>query len=231
MGKYSPDSNILLATGSSDMSHGWRSVLLGRDLLIKNLGWLVGDGKSIQVWQDPWLSATTQERPMGPANELQLQLRVSDLMLQGTCDWDEEKILQCVPEYVEKIQCLKPSNTGAPDKLIWLGTKTGVYSTKSGYYSEVDKMLNGDVGLGRRAFNWKKNVWELECAPKIKTFAWKLLKGALPVGERLTDRHIPVDPSCKRCGASESITHLFFQCPYARKVWRLTPFVSTVEIS
>ncbi|XP_018487838.1 uncharacterized protein LOC108858408 [Raphanus sativus] len=217
MGKYSPDSNILLATGSSDMSHGWRSVLLGRDLLIKNLGWLVGDGKSIQVWQDPWLSATTQERPMGPANELQLQLRVSDLMLQGTCDWDEEKILQCVPEYVEKIQCLKPSNTGAPDKLIWLGTKTGVYSNKSGYYSEVDKMLNGDVGLGGRAFNWKKNVWELECAPKIKTFAWKLLKGALPVGERLTDRHIPVDPSCKRCGASESITHLFFQCPYARK--------------
>lgn len=51
------------------------------------------------------------------------------------------------------------------------------------------------------------------------------------MGERLTERHIPIDPSCKRCGAPESITHLFFQCRFARQVWRLAPFTTEVETS
>ena len=89
----------------------------------------------------------------------------------------------------------------------------------------------GENALNNANFNWKKNVWELGCTPKIRTFAWKLLKGALPVGERLTERHIPIDPSCKRCGAPESITHLFFQCRFARQVWRLAPFTTEVETS
>ena len=57
-GKYCPENNILTAAATSNISHGWRSILLGRDLLIKNLGWLVGNGKDINVWSDPWLSLT-----------------------------------------------------------------------------------------------------------------------------------------------------------------------------
>ncbi|KAL0843027.1 hypothetical protein Bca101_016272 [Brassica carinata] len=146
-------------------------------------------------------------------------------------EWDLHKLQVFVPDFAEKIQFIRPSISGAPDKLVWLGTKNGEYSTKSGYYAAVDCENFFEVGPTGTDFNWKKNVWELDVSPKIKTFAWKLLKGALPVGERLADRHIPIDPTCKRCGASESITHLFFQCQYSRKVWRLAPFVSTVEIS
>ncbi|XP_013608474.1 PREDICTED: uncharacterized mitochondrial protein AtMg00310-like [Brassica oleracea var. oleracea] len=61
-GKYCQDNNILQATDSSSMSHGWRSVLAGRDLLLENLGWVVEDGASINIWYDPWLSLTCQER-------------------------------------------------------------------------------------------------------------------------------------------------------------------------
>ena len=61
-GKYSPGNNILIASEASGMSHGWQSILLGRDLLLKNLGWLVGNGQSINVWQDPWLSSLRMKR-------------------------------------------------------------------------------------------------------------------------------------------------------------------------
>ncbi|XP_048623601.1 uncharacterized mitochondrial protein AtMg00310-like [Brassica napus] len=52
-GKYFADCSILQATEASVMSHGWRSVLIGRDLLLKKMGWTVGDGVSINIWQDP----------------------------------------------------------------------------------------------------------------------------------------------------------------------------------
>ncbi|KAF3516681.1 hypothetical protein DY000_02062107 [Brassica cretica] len=106
------------------MSHGWRSILIGRELLRKNLGWVVGDGQSIKVWQEPWLAAIHQERPMGPPREQYVDLKVSELMISGTTEWDQHKIRLCLPDYEEKILCIKPSSTGAPDKLIWLGTKT-----------------------------------------------------------------------------------------------------------
>ncbi|XP_048634185.1 uncharacterized protein LOC125608233 [Brassica napus] len=213
------------------MSHGWRSILRGRDLLANNLGWVVGNGQSIHVWQDPWLSVNKQERPIGPPCEHYVELKVSDLMLPETCEWDLHKLQLCLPDYKDSIQCIKPSQTGAPDKIVWLGTKTGEYTTKSGYYNAVNGEDNGHAGPVGDDFNWKKNVWNLECAPKIKMFSWKLLKGALPVGARLHERHVPVDPACKRCGEVESITHLFFHCRFARKVWQLAPFATEVDCS
>lgn len=51
------------------------------------------------------------------------------------------------------------------------------------------------------------------------------------MGERLVDRHVPADPSCKRCGCSESIIHLLFQCPFAQRVWRLAPLMTDMDVS
>ena len=231
LGKYCPGGSILTATEASVMSHGWRSVLLGRDLLLKNLGWAVGDGKSINVWRDPWLSMSKQARPMGPPGEQAVELTVADLMVPGGQQWNRERIQLLLLMYEDQILSIKQSLTGAPDKLVWLGTKTGEYSVKFGYYIAVEDE-NGREGepIGHD-FNWTKNIWKLDCASKVKLFGWKVLKGALPVGERLAARQVPIDPRCKRCGCTESITHLLFQCPFARKVWRLAPLVREVECS
>lgn len=222
--KYYPESNILLAEETSSLSHGWRGVLIGRDLLARNIGWAVGDGRSINIWHDPWLSMSKQERPMGPPTEQSAELSVSDLLITGTGLWDRNKIQRLLPEYEERILCLKPSVTGAPDKLFWLGTKSGDYTSKSGYYIAIEEDM--DAPLAEANFNWKKNVWNLSCAPKVKHFVWKVLKRAIPVGERLVERHIDVDPRCKRCGEIESITHLLFHCRFSQKVWQLAPFTT-----
>lgn len=86
MGKYCPENNILLASEMTSMSHGWRSVLVGRDLLIKQLGWVVGNGQTINIWRDPWLSSSRQTRPRGPPNERCLEMTVSDKQsFNSTC--------------------------------------------------------------------------------------------------------------------------------------------------
>ena len=137
-GKYCTDNDILHATATSSISHGWQSILLGRDLLAKNLGWVVGNGETINVWNDPWLSLTGQMRPMGPPSFQYLDTRVADIIVPETGDWDLVKIRTIMPDFEEHILSIKPSLTGAPDKLVWLGTKSGTYSTKSGYYTAVN---------------------------------------------------------------------------------------------
>lgn len=92
----------------------------------------------------------------------------------------------------------------------------------------MDEILENEVAV---EFDWKKAVWNLKLAPKVKMFTWKSLKGILPVGERLLERHINVDPKCKRCGASKSINHLLFHYPYAREVWYRSPLVGSFDIS
>ncbi|KAG5392956.1 hypothetical protein IGI04_022919, partial [Brassica rapa subsp. trilocularis] len=64
-------------------------------------------------------------------NEAQLELKVSDLIIPETKEWDVLKIRRNIPDYEERILAIHPSLTGAPDKLIWLGTRSGEYSTKS----------------------------------------------------------------------------------------------------
>ena len=213
------------------MSHGWRSVLLGRDLLLQNLGWLVGNGESINIWDDPWLSLTSQERPMGPPNEAHVKLSVADLIDHTTKDWDVAKIQLLLPAYENSITSIKPSLTGTPDKLVWLGTKSGEYTTKSGYYTAVNKEDNMAGVAIAGGFKWKNSVWNLPCAPKVKLFSWKLLRGAIPVGERLVERQVPIDPLCKRCSCSESIVHLLFHCRFAQRVWHLAPLATTLDVS
>ncbi|KAL0681557.1 hypothetical protein Bca4012_048404 [Brassica carinata] len=49
--------------------------------------------------------------------------------------WNRIQLL--LPDYETKILCIKPSLSKAPDKRVWLGTKSGDYTVKSGYYTAV----------------------------------------------------------------------------------------------
>lgn len=133
LGKYCHSEMLMNCQASSASSHGWRSVLVGRDLLKQQLGWMVGSGESISVWNNPWLSNSEQMRPYGPAPEALQLLKVSDLIQQDTYEWDTGKIDQLIPFHKEKILKIKPSILRGDDSLVWLKNSTGEYSTRSGY--------------------------------------------------------------------------------------------------
>lgn len=61
-------------------SHGWRSVLHGRDLLKANLGKAIGNGKTTKLWKDSWISLNDHTKPIGPVPEAAMDLRVSDIL-------------------------------------------------------------------------------------------------------------------------------------------------------
>lgn len=66
VGKYCRNSPFLSVKPPKECSHGWRSILAGRDLLVLKLSSVIGDGESIRVWKDPWLNIEIPKRPYGP---------------------------------------------------------------------------------------------------------------------------------------------------------------------
>ncbi|CAA7012943.1 unnamed protein product [Microthlaspi erraticum] len=231
-GKYHAHTSFMENSIPNSASHGWRSICTGRELLIKKLGWVIGNGKSIKVWEDPLLFLKTPCTPIGPPTQEAQNLTVSDLFFPNSVIWDPVKLQLYLPEYKEFILTLKPSRLGAPDKLRWLGNPSGDYSTRSGYLAAAEaEELHLPLTPGP-AMNWNQQVWGLKTSPKVKVFIWKTLQGALPVGTQLEARCVPVDPKCCRCGEPESILHLLFHCSFAKAVWEKAlfseDFVSTV---
>ncbi|XP_023640352.1 uncharacterized protein LOC111831073 [Capsella rubella] len=202
-GKYCQVDEYLEVKCHVAASHGWRSILIGRDLLKKQLGWAIGNGKSVKAWTDPW---------------------------QGTVEWDQTKVSRYFPAHKEVIMALKPSRLGASDRRFWLPSADGNYSTKTGYHVPRNDLLPqpSDTQVGE--CNWLEEVWNVKVSPKLQNFLWKALAGALPTGLQLASRSMPLDPSCIRCRDPESICHMLFNCPFVKKIWALAPRSGTASI-
>lgn len=226
LGKYCQSETFLKCQAPSSSSHGWRGVLMGRDLLKNQLGWMVGSGESIEIWSEPWLSHCEQVRPFGPAPEHLQHLKVSDLFLPGSTGWDVEKLEQVLPFHKEQILKIRPSRLGKSDELVWLKNPSREFSTRSGYLAATETEANSTPSTPTTPVDtvkWLTSVWNIKTTEKIKIFLWKSLHGALPVGEQFAIRNIPISTLCKRCNTEESVAHLLFHCPFAAQVWELAP--------
>lgn len=131
-GKYCHNKGFLEVSVPSACSHGWRSILHGRDLLKTNMGKAIGDGQSTKVWHDSWISLNEDVKPYGPIPEKALDLRVSDL-LTTNLEWNTNRINELLPECCSQIQCLRPSRLNSDDIYVWQPVQSGTYSSKSGY--------------------------------------------------------------------------------------------------
>jgi len=221
LGKYCHSSSFMESAIPASASHGWRGIMESREVLRKGLGWIIGNGESITVWNSPWLSTNEPSQVMGPPPAATQPLLVKDLFLPNTTSWSLEAIRKFVPQYEDVILKLVLSKNPRPDQLCWLPVKSGVFSTKSGY-SLSKKVV---VATLPEVFSWNPHVWKVATSPKLKMFLWKAARKALPVGEALCARGLTAD-CCKRCGATESSMHLFFHCPFAKKVWDSAPLVA-----
>lgn len=134
LGKYWQNRSFLDLPPTPSSSHGWISVLLGRDLLVTNLGKVIGDGNSTIVWQDRWILNGSIGRPFGPPIEMDQDLMVADLLRRGSNEWNVPKVKSLFPLISKKILSISPSTLGANDAFVWTPTKDGVYSTKPGYF-------------------------------------------------------------------------------------------------
>lgn len=109
LGKYFTRSSFLDTPPQKTISHGWRGILIGRDLLTRELGWALGSGNEVSIWSEPWLSTSEPLTPFGPTTFENASWKVSNLIDPVTKEWDVACIRENLPLYEEDIRKLIPS--------------------------------------------------------------------------------------------------------------------------
>ena len=161
-GKYCNSASFLTVKAASSLSHGWKGVLKGRDLLIQHLGKAIGDGESTSVWKDAWIDSGSNLKPIGLVLLQDQDLLVSDLLSRETKEWNRAKVENLLPELASHILALKPSKLGAQDAHILNLNKTGEYTTKSGYISLQSPKIQSTLALldiDVVGWDWNKQIW------------------------------------------------------------------------
>ena len=97
------------------------------------------------------------------------------------------------------------------DRFRWNITSNGLFTVQSMYRS----LLNNNAISGHRV------IWQIKVPLKIKVFLWYLSKGVTLTKDNLAKRNWNGSKLCSFCGHNETIQHLFFDCQYARFLWRM----------
>ena len=64
--RFFPNGTILDAKEPASVSYAWKSILHGRDVILKEALWRVGDGKHIKIWGNNWLPTKFQPKVISP---------------------------------------------------------------------------------------------------------------------------------------------------------------------
>jgi hypothetical protein len=86
--KYYPCGDVLKAKHRGGMSYTWRSILQGIKVLQNGVIWRVGNGRSINIWADPWLPREWTRRPITPRRGC-LLTKVDEMIDPVNELWDE----------------------------------------------------------------------------------------------------------------------------------------------
>ena len=88
--RYFPRSTPIKALRGSNSSYMWKSLLAGKKVVDQGTIWRVGDGFSIDVWQDKWLKKPPTYIANPPINNSPTPLLVANLINSEQKGWNME---------------------------------------------------------------------------------------------------------------------------------------------
>ncbi|KAK8303761.1 hypothetical protein V6Z12_D04G172900, partial [Gossypium hirsutum] len=104
--KYYPNSNFLKANLGTYPSYTWKSIWSAKGLLLEGLGWQLGTGTNIDIWDDAWVPGLST-RKIQVLSVNMIYKVVAELIMPHDRKWDVEKITSVfAPDVATKIQCI-----------------------------------------------------------------------------------------------------------------------------
>lgn len=98
--------------------------------------------------------------------------------------------------------------------MLWSGGDCSGYLIVKNVYAAITNTLwNTNIS------GWRKQLWSLHLAPKIKLFTWLLIENKLNTWDILQRKGWVGPNICQLCHNEETSTHLFIKCSFTRQVW------------
>ena len=124
--KYFPFHNPSEAVISPKASIIWRSLMKGREVVNSGAVWRVGNGKSINVWNDKWIPHQPSRVPSLLELQILTPIQVCRLIDAEGRKWDEHMIYEMFKKKEDvRIMVIPLSKVVVLDKLIWERSMTG----------------------------------------------------------------------------------------------------------
>ncbi|XP_024158455.1 uncharacterized mitochondrial protein AtMg00310-like [Rosa chinensis] len=140
--KYFPDGSFWDALPHASLSFSWRSIFSTKALLEDSFCWQVGDGSSISVFSNNWVSALPSGKPSVSSMAMEEVQHVSDL-ISVTGVWNDTLIHRLFPEEEAALITTIPlSRRSVVDRLTWKLSKDGKFSVRTAYCSAFSRASN-----------------------------------------------------------------------------------------
>ncbi|KAA3458179.1 reverse transcriptase [Gossypium australe] len=139
--KYYPHSDFIHAQLGNLPSLTWKSVWAAKGLLQDGLGWRIGRGDQVSVWNDRWIPGvdSIQSRNFNDSTEIKL---VSSLIDSTTRKWKVGLIEHTFPESIaQKILQIPLAEEIHEDFQVWYGEHSGEFTQKKIVPTSLDSAL------------------------------------------------------------------------------------------
>jgi hypothetical protein len=216
--KYFPKSDFLGASLGHNPSFVWRSIYTSQVIVRGGLRWCIGDGRSIELWKEPWLRSNECSYITTPMLQGGEHMKVADIMETGSSRWNWSMINTMFNDRdIREIHNMAINSGGREDKRIWKFNNKGHYTVKSAYRYTMENLIDNEAY--RVPGNWML-IWNLRIPQRVKIFLWRVVRGCLPTRDRLQRKGIQCTDLCPHCETTfENEWHLFIGCDSAKKVW------------
>lgn len=133
--KYFPDCNILDTRPNSNASFTWKSLFGALDMVRSGIRWRIGNGESVDVWNDNGIPRDIHVKPITP-NLYQLgSIAAANFIKEGGFCWDVNLLNMIFWEDdVSSILKIPLAGNSVEDRRIWHLHRQGHYTVRTAYY-------------------------------------------------------------------------------------------------
>ena len=187
-------------------SHVWKSIGVGWEFYKHSIAWNVGNGESINLWDDKWVNGDSLRSLIhGPLEKHQTGKNLNTLKMNDLDFVTSFQFPSLIKDRVDAVHF-----TDASDSTYSLWTQLGKFSSK-----KAVTFMYGTNSI--ESWDW---VWRIPGHPKQKLFIWQIWWERMPTNENI-GRIIEGKPThCHFCPDHiEDMAHILRKCHRARDLW------------
>ncbi|KAF9620149.1 hypothetical protein IFM89_010808 [Coptis chinensis] len=191
----------------------WSGIKLALAEVLPRTHWIIGNGKTIDLWRDCWLHGQSLQHIMNLSSDILKGCIATLDMIIHNDEWRIPKELQfLLDEHGIDLHSLEKPNSSAADERVWTPELRGNFTVKSAFV-EIRSTLATTC--------WSRVVWKNSIHPQLSAIAWKLVYKCATTQESMKKKEVQLTSRCCVCRCnSEDLDHLLWNCGFVHDLWK-----------